>query len=97
MNPDRPEDLSDRVAEVLGGEAGRPNLTAALGRDLWIDYVSDTGDDVSVSAAVARLIVESYELPDPARPGATLTAPRGDILLFGGDTAYPVLRRSPIA
>jgi hypothetical protein len=97
MNPDRPEDLGDRVAEVLGGKVGQPSLTAALGRDLWIDYVSDTGDDVSVSAAVARLIVENYELPDPERPGATLTAPRGDILLFGGDTAYPVATAQEIA
>jgi len=31
-----------------------------------------------------------YELPDPDRPGRFLSAPRGDILLFGGDTAYPV-------
>jgi hypothetical protein len=31
-----------------------------------------------------------YELPDPERPGVYLHAPRGDILVFGGDTAYPV-------
>jgi len=97
MNPDRPEELGERVASVLGGQSGSENLTAALGRDVWIDYVSDTGDDVSVSAAVAGLIVETYELPDPDRPGSTLTAPRGDILLFGGDTAYPVATAQEIA
>jgi hypothetical protein len=52
--------------------------------------VADTGDDVAVSRAVARLIFADYELPDPLAKGAFLRAPRGEILLFGGDTAYPV-------
>jgi hypothetical protein len=97
MNPDPPEELARRVAAVLGGNPAQASLTAALGRDVWIDYVSDTGDDVSVSAAVAQLIVSTYELPDPERPGETLLAPRGDILLFGGDTAYPVATAQEIA
>lgn len=90
MTPDTPSELTARVARVLGGNEHADNLLEALGRDLWIDYVSDTGDDVSVSRAVARLVVERYELPDPDRPGEYLIAPRGEILLFGGDTAYPV-------
>jgi hypothetical protein len=45
---------------------------------------------VAVSRAVARLVFADYELPDPAAEGKTLLAPRGEILLFGGDTAYPV-------
>jgi len=90
MTPDAPNELTARVARVLGGDETAPSLLEALGRDLWIDYVSDTGDDVSVSRAVARLVVERYELPDPDREGALLIAPRGEILLFGGDTAYPV-------
>jgi hypothetical protein len=45
---------------------------------------------VTVSRAVARLMFADYELPDPDREGAFLLAPRGEILLFGGDTAYPV-------
>jgi hypothetical protein len=90
MTPDTPSELTARVARVLGGDETASTLVEALGRDLWIDYVSDTGDDVSVSRAVARLVVERYELPDPERPGEFLTAPRGEILLFGGDTAYPV-------
>ena len=90
MTPDRPEELSARVARVLGGAEGAESVVEALGRDLWIDYVADTGDDVSVSRAVARLVVQTYELPDPDMEGSVLRAPRGDILLFGGDTAYPV-------
>ncbi|HMJ16256.1 MAG TPA: hypothetical protein VK524_32805, partial [Polyangiaceae bacterium] len=90
MTPDEPRALAERVARLLGGVAGSGSVTERLGRDVWIDYVADTGDDVSVSRAVAGLIFTPYELPDPEHPGMLLFAPRGDILFFGGDTAYPV-------
>jgi hypothetical protein len=90
MSADDPRALAVRVAGELGGSADGFTVTERLERDLWIDYVADTGDDVSVSGAVARLVCEPYELPDPERSDATLVAPRGDVLLFGGDTAYPV-------
>jgi hypothetical protein len=90
MTPDAPSELTARVARVLGGDEGAGSVVEALGRDLWIDYMADTGDDVSVSRAVARLVVQRYELPDPDRQGEFLIAPRGEILMFGGDTAYPV-------
>ncbi len=90
MTPDDPAVLLARVAERLGANHQADHLTGCLGRDVWIDFVADTGDDVEVSEAVARLVVGRYELPDPERPGEFLEAPRGDILLFGGDTAYPV-------
>jgi hypothetical protein len=90
MTPDEPEALAARVIDELGGDPTARTVVEALGRDVWIDYVSDTGDDVSVSAAVARMLFAEYELEDPERPGEYVLAPRGDILLFGGDTAYPV-------
>lgn len=90
MTPDEPEALAQRVIAALGGDPSASSVVEALGRDLYIDYISDTGDDVSVSAAVAELLVSELELPDPDRPGETLIAPRGEMLLFGGDTAYPV-------
>jgi hypothetical protein len=90
MTPDEPRALADRLVSTLGGQPSGSSVVEGLGRDLWIDYVSDTGDDASVSAAVARLMVAEYELPDPDRPEEHLVAPRGDVLLFGGDTAYPV-------
>jgi hypothetical protein len=90
MTPDEPQALAARIAAVLGGQASAPTLLEALERDLYVDYVADTGDDVSVSRAVARLVFAAYELPDPDQPGSYLRAPRGDILVFGGDTAYPV-------
>jgi hypothetical protein len=90
MTADAPEELLARIARELGGNPDASSLVDALGRDIWIDFVADTGDDVSVSRAVARLLFAEYGLPDPDRPGETVVAPRGDILLFGGDTAYPV-------
>jgi hypothetical protein len=90
MTPDEPGALLARMAGVLGGRPGAPSLVEALGRDLYVDFVADTGDDVSVSRAVARLVFGVYDLPDPDRPGAVFRAPRGDVLFFGGDVGYPV-------
>ncbi|HTM43669.1 MAG TPA: hypothetical protein VL137_01870 [Polyangiaceae bacterium] len=90
MNPDEPGELCFRVARQLGATGRTPTLLEALERDVWVDYVADTGDDFEVSAQVARLIFQEYELPDPDAPEQVLHAPRGDILIFGGDTAYPV-------
>ena len=90
MTADPPLELSTRVADVLQAAANASTLVEALERDLWLDFVADTGDDAAVSRAVARLIFADYELPDPDAEGKTLLAPRGEILLFGGDTAYPV-------
>lgn len=90
MTPDEPRALAERVARLLGAERGGQTVSDRVGRDLWIDYLADTGDDVTVSRAVARLVFSPYELPDLDRPGAYVQAPRGDILVFGGDTAYPV-------
>ena len=90
MTADEPGVLVERVARLLGAEHHGRTVTERLGQDLWVDYIADTGDDVAVSRAVARLLFAPYEVPDPDRPGEYLVAPRGDILLFGGDTAYPV-------
>lgn len=86
MQPDDPGDLTKRVAKELGastGTAGEASLTEAMGRDVWIDFVADTGDDFSISKAVAKLVVSEYEV-------GGVKLPRGDVLIFGGDTAYPV-------
>ncbi|WP_282417298.1 hypothetical protein [Polyangium sp. 15x6] len=90
MRPSTADTLTRKAAAVLGGREGKETLTEALGRDVWIDFIADTGDCVSVSQEVARLVFETYEVEAPDKPGETLLLPRGDILLFGGDTAYPV-------
>jgi len=97
MTPDTPRELLARIVDRLGGNPHARTLLEALGRDVWIDFIADTGDDVAVSRAVARLLFAPYELPDPDQPGNFLSAPRGELLVFGGDTAYPVATAQEIA
>jgi hypothetical protein len=90
MTPNDPYELVNRITSTLN-ETPAPDgtpLVEALGRDLWIDYLADTGDDATVSRAVAKLVFADYELLDGQ--GQVVFAPRGDLLVFGGDTAYPV-------
>ena len=91
MDADDPLELTHRCSQHLGGEA-QATVTEGIGGDLWIDFVSDSGDDHDVSGAVADLIFKEYQLPGVAGVDSSseITAPRGHILLFGGDTAYPV-------
>jgi hypothetical protein len=77
--------LLDRVSRVLGASASGDSLAQRLDREVWIDFVADTGDDHDLSRAVARMLFATYALEgDEGR-----TLPRGDVLIFGGDTAYP--------
>ena len=85
MRPEGAAELLNRVCRVLGASASGGNLVERLGREVWIDFVADTGDDHDVSLAVGRMLFAGYELSgDQPR-----ILPRGDILVFGGDTAYP--------
>lgn len=86
MVPEDAEELLARCIAILGeaGARSAPTLAKAMGGEVWIDFVADTGDDVTVSAAVGRLVARAYELED----GTLL--PRGQVLMLGGDLAYPV-------
>ncbi|KAK4276652.1 hypothetical protein QN277_014778 [Acacia crassicarpa] len=55
--------------------------------DFWFDFMADTGDGGNSSYTIARLLAQpSIRL----REGdSVLTLPRGDLLLIGGDLAYP--------
>ncbi|HEY1956811.1 MAG TPA: hypothetical protein VGH28_14425 [Polyangiaceae bacterium] len=93
MTPESPADLLVRAIGVLtprGAKENAPTLTASLGGEIWIDFVADTGDDVSVSEAVAKLVFQDYETGDPDDPSRDLSLPRGHVLFLGGDLAYPV-------
>ncbi|ONI33679.1 hypothetical protein PRUPE_1G440500 [Prunus persica] len=55
--------------------------------DLWFDFMADTGDGGNSSYTVARLIAQpSININ---RDDSMLHLPRGDLLLIGGDLAYP--------
>src|SRR5262245_52605557 len=97
MHADSPAGLTRSLARTIDGDAreGAASVTEALGRDVYIDFVADTGDDVDVSRAIAELVASEYELPSPDGRG-TAVVPRGDLLLFGGDTAYPVATSTEI-
>jgi hypothetical protein len=87
MRPNDPaEVLSAALAVLTPGKAPSQakTLAEALGRPVWIDFIADTGDDRDVSAGVGTMLSSTYLLD-----GGELL-PRGDLLVFGGDIAYPV-------
>jgi hypothetical protein len=53
-------------------------------QELWIDYVSDTGDGFNSVYAVARALADE-SLP----AGNDDELPRGSVLVMGGDEVYP--------
>jgi hypothetical protein len=96
MHADSPGSLTKAVARTVDPSASdAESITVALGRDLFIDYVADTGDDVDVSRAVAEILVREYVVPE-TEGESEVRLPRGDVLLFGGDTAYPVATSTEI-
>lgn len=100
MRPNRPSELVATAGKVLlprsprgsrpkledGSEAA--TLADLLGRAIWIDFAADTGDDRDVSAHVGAMLASTYDVDDG--DGGRLLLPRGDLLVFGGDVAYPV-------
>lgn len=66
------------------------DLRSWCGADgLHWDFVSDLGDGGSATYAVAEAMQRDLlQLGDPAS-GQSLTLPRGRVLVFGGDLAYP--------
>ena len=91
MRPLAPEEMLANVTEVLGlaSDGPRGTLLESLDSPLWIDWIADTGDDRDVSKEVGRMLFSEYAVSVDGEP-ERLVLPRGDILLFGGDTAYPV-------
>ena len=62
-------------------EDGRPRDT------IWIDYVGDVGDGWNSTYAVAHTLAQpTLSL---VAGGEAIRAPRGDVLVFGGDQVYP--------
>jgi len=93
MRPQEPGELLDDIAQVLNADGEGATLVERIGRDVWIDFVADTADDYDVSAAVAGMVFSEYTVDDD-KVGRL---PRGDLLIFGGDTAYPTSSAREIA
>ena len=93
MRAQPPAGLLKEVARVLEAPGEGATLAERLGREVWIDFVADTGDDSDVSYAVAEMVFAEYALQD----GSHRVLPRGDLLIFGGDTAYPLSSAPEIA
>src|SRR5262245_24875051 len=72
----------------------------AAGREeIWLDYISDTGDSQRATYSVAVLCLSDLWAEGPAAgarvedhrgQGGGFVLPRGDLLFVGGDTAYHV-------
>jgi uncharacterized protein YqgC (DUF456 family) len=71
-----------------------PFLDRSEGQELWLDYVCDLGDGFDATASVASVLTQP-SLTVPGRgadsTGITTTrdAPRGELLVLGGDQVYP--------
>ena len=64
------------------------------GEGLWVDYISDLGDGFEATYAMAYLMAQDRLDVQSAKGAATplnggVTLPAGDILIMGGDQAYP--------
>lgn len=91
MRPSSPAKVLSAALRTLEPKSlvNRPStLVEALGRPVWIDFVADTGDDRDVSAGVGAMLSSVYTVEDGE--GGRRELPRGDMLVFGGDVAYPV-------
>ncbi len=76
------------------------HMTKSLAFDaegaLWVDFVADLGDGFEATYAMAYLMAQSSISPDMSRSiksasgrWASEPLPAGEILIFGGDLAYP--------
>ncbi len=59
---------------------------AVEGREVWIDFIADTGDGFDATYSVAWLASQKSLQP----LGAPEPLPRGGLLVLGGDEVYPV-------
>lgn len=61
--------------------------------EIWIDYVSDTGDGWNSTYAVAYAVAQPQLHVQSADGETPVLLPRGDLLVFGGDEVYPTPSR----
>lgn len=62
--------------------------TATAQQPFWLDFVSDTGDGGNATFTVAQALL-ARELRLTGQDGQALVLPEGELLVLGGDLAYP--------
>jgi hypothetical protein len=69
----------------------RRNRTLPLDGDaLWVDFIADLGDGFEATYAIAHLLARpEIEIPAGSRKLPPIKLPAGQILILGGDLAYP--------
>jgi hypothetical protein len=71
--------------ELQANIEAEADLTYAGRRELWLDYIADTGDGFNATYTVASLAARRrLSVEGCARP-----LPRGSLLVLGGDEVYP--------
>ena len=70
MQPASPRDLCHRVVHHLKSKQKNPATPAqyssvceGIQRDLWIDYLADSGDSTICNSVVASMVFDEYDLP----------------------------------
>ncbi|XP_042470048.1 uncharacterized protein LOC122052542 [Zingiber officinale] len=77
--------MSNKPEEAKDGDLFYDHLNDR--DELWFDFIADTGDGGNSSYAVARLLAQpSIQIKSS---NSICVLPRGDLLLIGGDLAYP--------
>src|SRR5262245_38071908 len=69
----------------------RRNRSLPLDEDaLWVDFIADLGDGFEATYAMAHLLARpEIEIPAVSRKLPPIKLPAGQILILGGDLAYP--------
>lgn len=63
--------------------------TASSAQPFWFDFMSDTGDGGNATFTVAQALLKRELTVSGLNGGAALTLPEGELLILGGDLAYP--------
>lgn len=63
------------------------------GSEMWVDYVADLGDGFDPTYAIAWLLSREELILLDAEGEVVETAPRGQLLVMGGDQVYPSATR----
>jgi hypothetical protein len=90
------------LSAVFGTYADKRETIAAISefekydytwtKDLWIDYIADTGDGFDSTYTMAHLLSQPVVSVKQNNSG-TLQLPKARILIFGGDQVYPTATR----